>query len=305
VYQGLVRESKLSVDDLSNPFSPSSISGDADVPSHSSPYGRGKNLSTQEWFMEEDGDWFGTSLASLDSSQQKQQNLQNLYGSEGSMGDALLEESMQSMREMQTSLGDDFVIPLEIDDLKPAYKKTITFADTIATPLDYHASECSLETLDIFLEEESAQKKDASSTSLGDYADDDESFVSAVDSVEEKEKKIRRQLLYAVGGVGFFALFGFAMKNILKVVGKAADSDDVDGGVDITNATDQLSNANDIASAVAGDGGSSYSTAASAAQGTGDIANASFNASASASHSQLGVGFSMGGQPGAALSGAQ
>jgi hypothetical protein len=218
------------------------------------------------------------------------------------MGDALFEESMGSIREMQTSLGDDFVIPLETDDLKPAYKKTITFADVIATPMGCRAPECSLETLATFLGEEGyAQKKYSDSTSLGDFADDDESFASAVDSVEEEEKKIRRQLLYAVGGVGFFALFGFAMKSILKVFDKAVNNDAIDGGTDITNVTDQLSNANDIASAVAGDGGSSYSTVASAAQGTADIANASFNAS----QSQLGVGFSMGGQPGAALSGPQ
>lgn len=140
--------------------------------------------------------------------------------------------------------------------------------------------------------QDSAQKKDASSTSLGDFADYDGSFASAVDSVEEEEKKIRRQLLYAVGGVGFFALFGFAMNNILKAFDKAASNDDIDGGMDITNVTDQLSSANDIASAVAGDGGSSYSTAASAAQGTADIANAFFNASVSACQSQLGVGSS-------------
>jgi hypothetical protein len=243
--------------------------------------------------MDEHGELFVTPLTT-DSSQQH--HLQNNYGSEGSMGDASFEGSM----------GDDFDMPLKIDDLKPVYKKTITFADTIATPLGYQAPECSLRMLDVFGEGAGVpQGKDASSTSLEDFVNGSKSFVSVVDSVEEEEKKIRQQMLYAVGGVGFFALFGFAMKNILKVFGKAANNDDVDGGMDITNATDQLSNANDIASAVAGDGGSSYSTAASAAQGTGDIANASFNASASASHSQLGVGFSMGGQPGAALSGAQ
>jgi hypothetical protein len=260
-------------------------------------------MSAEEWFMDEDGDLFGTPFAT-DSLQQL--HLQKMYFSDGSMGDALFEGSM----------GDDFGITLETDDLKPvynttipAYKKKITFAEKIATPMVYQASgEASLVTLDVFGDGAGAtQGNDASLTSLGDFVDDDESFTSAVDSVAEEEKKIRRQLMYAVGGVGFFALFGFAMQNLLKVFNKAANNDDVDAGVDVTNATDQLSNANDVASALTGDGGSSYSTAASAAQGTGDIANMSLNASANASHSQVGVGFSLGGQPGggAALSGPQ
>jgi hypothetical protein len=48
----------------------------------------------------------------------------------------------------ELSMGDDFVMPLKTDVLKPASKKTITFADTIATSLVYQASETSLETLD-------------------------------------------------------------------------------------------------------------------------------------------------------------
>jgi hypothetical protein len=72
---------------------------------------------------------------------------------------------------------------------KPASKKTITFADTIATPLVYQASETSLVALDVLGEGAWIQGKDAASTaSLGDFADDDESFASAVDSVEEEER---------------------------------------------------------------------------------------------------------------------
>jgi len=165
-------------------------------------------MSAKEWFMDEDGDLFGAPFTT-DSLQQH--HLQKMYGSDGSMGDALFEGSM----------GDGFSIPLETDDLKTAYKKKIAFADKIATPMGYQASEASLGTLEVFGDGAGATRgKDALLTILGDFVDDDESFASAVDSVAEEEKKIRQQLMDAVGGVCFFALFGFAMKNLLKVLAK-------------------------------------------------------------------------------------
>ena len=59
------------------------------------------------------------------------------------------------------------------------HKKTITFADKIATP--FGASEGSLDSLDLFGEQASAHSK-KSSGSMEDFDDeDDESFASAVD----------------------------------------------------------------------------------------------------------------------------
>lgn len=239
--------------------------------------------------MDEDGELFGTPLNTMNDSSQQEDRLQKMYGSESSMigvgGDGLYP-------------GSSMMLPRE-DDSKP-YKKTITFADTIATPLGaFQASETSLGgTLDVFGEGTGKESNEE------DFEDmDDESFASTVDSVDEEEKAIKRKLLYAVGGVGFFALFGMAMKHILKLFDKASNDNDLDGGMDVTNATDQLSNVNDLATALGGDGGSS--NAALAAQGTADVANASFNASASASQSQLGVGLASGGQNAAALSGPQ
>jgi hypothetical protein len=112
-------------------------------------------------------------------------------------------------------------------------------------------------------------------------------------------------MLYALGGVGFFALMGFAGKKVLKLFGNTVkDTNDVDGGMDMTNVADQAANVNDLVTAVAGDGGSTYTSAAtSATQNT-----AAFQASsASASQSQMsmtgGFGMNPGGGAGQAASG--
>jgi hypothetical protein len=79
-----------------------------------------------------------------------------------------------------------------------------------------------------------------SSGDMGD--DDDDSFCSAIDE-DEDGKKIRRQMLDALGGVGFFALMGLAGKKILKLFDKTVkDTQDVDGGMDMTNVADQAAN---------------------------------------------------------------
>jgi hypothetical protein len=125
---------------------------------------------------------------------------------------------------------------------------------------------------------------------LGD--DDDDSFGSAIDE-DEDDKNVRRQMLHALGGVGFFALMGLAGKQILKLFGKKGkkDTQDADGGMDMTNVADQAANVNDLA--VAGNGATQNTTA--------------FQASTSASQSQMsmtgGFGMNPGGGAGQAASG--
>jgi hypothetical protein len=145
-----------------------------------------------------------------------------------------------------------------------------------------------LSTLDIFRDESSNELPSANST-LGDSSsdigeDDDDSLGYAIDE-DEEDKNIRRQVLYAVGGVGIFALMGFAGKKLLNLFSSTAkDTQDVAGGMDMTNVADQ-------AATVAGDGGSTYTSSATAAtQNT-----TAFQASASASQSQMSMtgGFGM------------
>jgi hypothetical protein len=215
-------------------------------------------------------------------------------GSGESFGISILEQDFQSPRK------------------EPEHKKAITFANIIATTFgaqdSFLVSETSLESLDIF-RDESSNKPPSSKSMLGDSSgdmgdNDDDSFGSAIDE-DEEDKNIRRQMLYALGGVGFFALMGFAGKKILKLFDKTVkDTQDVDGGMmDMTNVADQAANVNDLAMAVVGDGGSTYtSVAASATQNT-----AAAQASASASQSQMsmtgGFGFNPGGGAGQAASG--
>jgi hypothetical protein len=165
---------------------------------------------------------------------------------------------------------------LKVPTKEPEHKKTITFANIIATPFGAQAgflvSESSLETLDIF-RDESFYKQPSSKNILGDSSDDmgddsndDDSFDSVIDE-DDEDKKIRQQILYAAGGMGVMAFMGFAGKKLLKMFDKTGnDTQDVGGGVDMTNVADQAANVNDLATAMAGDGGSSYTSAASTSQ---------------------------------------
>jgi hypothetical protein len=120
-----------------------------------------------------------------------------------------------------------------------------------------------------------------SSGDMGNDDDDDDFFGSAIDE-DDEDKKIHRQMLYNLGGVGFFALMGFAAKKVLNFFGNTVeDTNDVDGGMDITNVADQAANVNDLASAVAGDGGSTYNSAAAAAVQNATAMQASDSASQS------------------------
>jgi hypothetical protein len=214
-----------------------------------------------DWHKDEDGDLFVNSFVSLDE-----------IPDEASISDDPFQKS--NMEE-------------DVLEEPEGYKKSITFADTIATPMGVDMG------VDMQVSDSSLQ----SSLVLGDESEGRGGSTSEDEEEESDESKIKRQLMYTVGGVGFFALFGFGMQKILSALSK--NTDDVDAGGDVTNAADTLSNSNDVASAAAGDGGSTYSSAASAAQTSGDIANVSINTSASASQSNLSIaGFGMGGQGG-------
>jgi hypothetical protein len=230
----------------------------------------------------------------LSQSHSLKQQFQPLYGSEASMEDPLYSDTTTT-NEMGGSSRESFGITSKLlgnFEEDPGCKKTISFADKIATLMGEDVllgSESSLQTLDIFEDETKATTMIDTSVDVGDQ----DSFDIAIDEDEDEEdKKMRRQLMYAVGGVGFFALMGFAAKNLLKIFDKTVnDNQDIDGGMDISNAADGLTHANDLATVVAGDGGSSATSAASATHAA--------EASASSSQSQVGTAGGLGMNPGA------
>ena len=140
-------------------------------------------------------------------------------------------------------------------------------------------------------------------SSYNDEDDDDDTFASAGSEEDDPDKKIKRQMVFALGGVGLMALVGFGFKKIMNAFSK---NEDVDGGADVTNAVDAAdaaANINDAATLAAsggGDGGTSSAAAAAAAQEATN--QAAFHASAS--QSQVGVGaFGFGGAETAATQG--
>ena len=157
--------------------------------------------------------------------------------------------------------------------------KKIRFAPTLATNIE-DVDNSSLNTLDVF---DDNLDQDGSSSHLSSFADeDDEESIASEESKESQEGNIKRQMLYALGGVGLFAFVGFAFK---KIMNRLSNDQDLDAGADVTNVADvadAASNINDVATlAAGGDGGSS--AAASAAT---EAANqAAFHASASQSQS--------------------
>jgi hypothetical protein len=123
------------------------------------------------------------------------------------------------------------------------YPKSIRFAEQIATPMGDSGRnhnglindasgdfDSSIQTLDIFDEgRPSTAAALGPSSSAGSLEssfndeNDDDSYMSAVDE-DEQDKKIRRQLLYAIGGAGMMGLMGWAGKHVLKFFDKVCFS---------------------------------------------------------------------------------
>jgi hypothetical protein len=256
------------------------------------------------WFDAQEGPFVFTSPSIPTQTQQpsslaqhmKEQQFQS-YGSEKSMEDPLDYHGTSSDSNCMDGSRESFGISMLEQDFQPPrkepeQKKTITFANIIATPFGaqhvFLVSKFPSQTLDIFPDESSDEPPSSKSTlgdsssDLGDFDDDSVSY--AIDE-DEDDKKIRRQLLYAFGGVGLFALLGFAGKKLLKLFDRTVeDTQDVNGGMDMTNVADQ-------AAAVVGDGGSTYTSSAAVATEN----NIAFQASANASQSQMSMtgGFGM------------
>ena len=223
------------------------------------------------------------------------------------------------------------------DSQHPHHQKTIRFAPQIATPMgedsastSHHMmmmmkSETSLQSLDVFDTGQlglgggshhtdgsgSSGNHNSGLSSYNDEDEDDNSFVSAVSEEDDPDKKIKRQMLFALGGVGLFALVGYGFKKIMNAFSK--DDTDLDAGADFAHnavdVADAAANANDVAGiAIGGDGGASSTAAASTTLAT-EATNgaATFHASASASQSQIGFGggFGMAGNTTSGLSPAQ
>jgi hypothetical protein len=223
------------------------------------------------------------------------QDSNSMDGSEESFAISMLEQDFQSSK--MDSCGESFGISILEQDFpspreEPEHKKTTTFANIIATTIEaqygFWVPQSSLQTLDIF-RDESSNKPPSSTSMLGDSNsdmgdDDDDSNFGAIDE-DEDDKKIRRQVLYAFGGVGLFTLITFAGKKLVNLFcGMIKDTQDADGGMDMTNVAEQ-------AASVSRDGGSTHTSTATAATQN----NIAFQASASASQSQSSMtgGFGM------------
>jgi hypothetical protein len=253
----------------------------------------------EQWFMDDEGNLFATPLADVPEKPQSLQ-LKGLMMSDPFLNSGATLGGSSGSLELQDAF-------TSRTPPKKEYKKTIRFADTVALPMTM--SESSIETLDVFMEGASSHSKPPSSQSLGDFAagdsddddddDDDQSFATAIDEEEDQDKKIKRQMLFAIGSVGLMGLMGWGAKNLLRVFDKSVRTEsDIDGGMDITNAADGIANVNDIATAVAsgGDGGTSIAATTAAQSSVADAA--ALHASQSQSFG-AGLGFNPGGGGGA------
>ena len=243
------------------------------------------------------------------------------FNNDGDNGDNMnankgMEDSIASWNTHEShNDNDEYNVSLGSSSSEP--RKTIRFASQIATPmegcsgfLDAAGIQNSTHSIDIFNDEGGNTSRlnldgsGSTQSSLHDEDDDeDSSFASAVSEEEDEETKIKRKMVYALGGLGVFALIGFGLKKLMNAFSK---NDDIEGGADITNvadATDAATNINDVASlgVGGGDGGSSAATAAAT-----EAANeAAFHASASQSQNGFGAFGMAGNQGGAGMSAAQ
>jgi hypothetical protein len=226
--------------------------------------------------LAEDGGLFPTPLADdLPSTQQSFDGLTNESTfAEGNMNDASLDFTMH----------EDMCIPPPaknetIPDIEEP-KKSIRFADSVVIIPRMCMSESSLDTSLNLLGGGSSQSLDMCMP---------DSYFVEEDKEGEEEKKIKRRILYMAGGIGLFALVGWAFKSIFNrtTEGEAEDA---------ANAAEGLTNSQDVASAVAssGDGGTSAATVA--VQSTAEfVVDSSFTAQQSQQDMAFGYAVQHGG----------
>jgi hypothetical protein len=163
------------------------------------------------------------------------------------------------------------------------YRKTIWFADhtTVIRESYDGPGEQSLTFLDVYGQSDNdtpqnsvgmdgiamGNESDESLESIqigdqNDGEDDDASFVSACsgEGSDDEETRIKRQLLWAVGGIGAMAFLGWAGKKIMNRLFNNDEDVDVGGAV-ITHRADDALTANDVATAAMhGDAGTTAAT---------------------------------------------
>jgi hypothetical protein len=260
---------------------------------------RKSSLSLPGWFDAQEDYFDFTSPSRITPTQQPssvaQHTIQQFqsYGSGKAMQDPLYNPGTSSesnsndgCEESISVLEQGFQSPRK----EPEHKKTTTFANVIATPFSaqdgFFLSESSSQTLDI-LRDESSNKAPSSNSMLGDSSSDM--------GDDEDDKHIIRQILYAFGGVGFFALMGLAGNKLLKPFRRTVkDTQDIDGDMSMTNVADQAANDNNLTTAVAGDTGTTYTPATATA--TQQIT--AFQTSDIASQSQISTKGGFGMNPG-------
>ena len=113
-------------------------------------------------------------------------------------------------------------------------------------------SDASLGLLDMFDDDESPSRTiDTGSFDTTTMVEDsnDESDEQSVDSNTEKERKIRKSMMYAVLGVGAMGLVGFGFKKVMEMFNRNRDQDDARGAGDMfSDAADTTTHLSDVSS---------------------------------------------------------
>ena len=166
-----------------------------------------------------------------------------------------------------------------VSDITPTEATSMT---TSTTALE---NTMSLRILDIFDEGSESQhhsfSQNNNESSLDLYNDefdsDDDFSISSMDKEEEQEKQIKRSILYAIGGVGLFAVLGMGFKKLLSCLG-GGENEHEEAGAEL--AVDAVDDAMAVSAQVGSDAATqaslhaSHSSNIAAASAVGGQANA-------------------------------
>jgi hypothetical protein len=154
------------------------------------------------------------------------------------MNEPLEEESMDLREAFWFALGNSSFI--QQDDRN----KTISFAQILSTTFGEEALENSVSTIDIFDMEQNlpSPSKNQSMKEPSFTDNDDSSFYATANEetndIENRDKEIKSQLFYYLGGMGLFYLIGLISSCLCKLCGKGNKNDTDTAGIDIANGAD-------------------------------------------------------------------
>ncbi len=202
---------------------------------HATPLPIHPHTSRTDWFTDEDGDMFSSPEAEEDLCMNT-----NTNNNEGSLNSFALPMDLDSNSYQdsfdENDLGVELLNDIDIQEERP---KSIRFADTVATPfgevgnISSGSDGCfSLDTTDIFdigkpLSYSILDEESEGSIDLGIHDDDSEMGELQSDNEDDDQKTMKRSMMWAAGGMGAMAIFGWAMGKLQKVFEKEGDEDDV------------------------------------------------------------------------------